>query len=715
MSLRIFAVAVVFGSGAMLACDRFRSGSAASAKGRIEIPTNVSRIEPKPITNAQIIQLREPGSPKISPNGQHIAFTVRQAFLDSNSYRTALYIVAADSSTRPHKLLEERSIGGLQWTPDGTSLSIVRSAGGTAQVWRVNPMSGAMKQITRHPTGVGSYEWSRDGNVIVFSARDTLMKSVRDSLYDYGILWRDGYEFTDVTEGTYTSKLLPGQLWIMSVEDELERKIWEHPLGPTQFSVSPDGKYVAVTYRKSYTGPYTDVNNDIDLIDVAALSTTTIIDWPRRESGVDWSPDGKSLLFMSNGDEQGDQLQAYGPQQIYAYSMDTKLTRVIGSGERAESPFWSGDGSLVVAKGSDRHNAYLVTLPATGGAPTRITGSDDHLDECSVDAQLQFAACIRENTMMAPEIAVVDLRSGIPRTLTHLNPEMRNVALGQITKLDWVNKFGDPTHGYLIKPVGYQEGKRYPLVMVFYAQRNQFVTQAQWISGAPAQRLAANGIAVLLGNYPITPVAGHHGNFAEWSRNDAWSPLASMEKAVDTLDKMGVIDPNRLGVMGLSYGSFLTDFAMTHSKLFKAAASLDGGRENISRYILEGSDYQLFDEGYFGGSPYGPAFANWKEISPALNTANVSGPVLMQYAKRIWGLEFYVAMKSLGKPVELVFYPDDDHVFDVPTHRRTSLEQNYDWFNYWLKDEIDPNPAKATQYERWKAMRPAAEKIWGQQ
>jgi dipeptidyl aminopeptidase/acylaminoacyl peptidase len=170
---------------------------------------------------------------------------------------------------------------------------------------------------------------------------------------------------------------------------------------------------------------------------------------------------------------------------------------------------------------------------------------------------------------------------------------------------------------------------------------------------------------------------------------------------------MGVIDLGRTGLTGLSFGSEITDFTISHSNLFHAAIVSGGGSRDPYFYYMAGSSWhRQFEDWGLGGWPEGKASKNWHELSPALNVERVTAPLLCNAAETEYaiGLQFYTSLEQTGRPVELFVYPDELHVKFQPKHRYEIYNRNLDWFIFWLQGKEDPDPTKKEQYERWRKL-----------
>jgi dipeptidyl aminopeptidase/acylaminoacyl peptidase len=693
-----------------------------SPANRIQIPRDAPG-KAQTITFREIVTLREVQEPQISPDGKRVAFVVRQAFVEANDYRSALYVMDARPGATPVKLLEGASISGVRWLPDGKSISYVASTDGNSKIWKIAPEGGAPVQVIpqgadvfkyEHSAGVFGYEWSPDGTRVAFLTSAHVTKAEQKASEAQGILYHDGLDFLNITEKSWIKKA--PELWIYDVREQKQKKVWEHinSVGGIEYTESvsgflwsPSGKEIAIIFRPT-DSPEDSFNRSIGMLSLETGKFSPFVTTEGYKFAVSWSPDSKALAFSTpttNGAPRNSLMRMDDGILVQKVSeqQETALVPVLNG--RAGSTWWNRSGDTVIVNVDDRSSSALYEVSASGKAMRKITQGSDHLSDCSMDAARTKAICIRQNTMTPPDLAVIDLADGVPHTLTNLNAEYKNVTLGNVSEMRWANKYGDETNGFLIKPVGYVSGQRYPFLLTLYGFSGTFISQSEWISSYPAQAFAANGFVVLLMNYPKGTQGYRHGDFEEASRVEAYSPLASMEAAVQMLSEQGLIDPDKKGIMGWSYGSFLTDFTISHTDWFQAAASGDGGRENPSRYWMNTGDYQFFDEGIYGGSPFGQAANNYAQLAPALNASKVRAPVFMEYAQRIWGLEFYTAVKKTGGQAELIFYPDEDHIFFQPKHRMVSLERNLDWFSFWLKGTESSDPAKAAQYVRWRAMR----------
>jgi dipeptidyl aminopeptidase/acylaminoacyl peptidase len=237
----------------------------------------------------------------------------------------------------------------------------------------------------------------------------------------------------------------------------------------------------------------------------------------------------------------------------------------------------------------------------------------------------------------------------------------------------------------------------------------RFLTVAEWHSTFPVQTLAGQGYATLMVN---DSDGGEHGagSPVKAREKEGWNTLSTFESAVQMMVQRGIADPDKLGLYGWSHGASVVEFLVAHSKLHFTAACLgEGGGYGPGLYWSAGhpGGPKLLQT-FYGGPLTAQTAAAYLEYSPALNVEKIKTPLLMEY-QSVWRMtvagELYVPLRVLGVPAELVGYENEVHNFVRPTTRFASMHRKVDWFNYWMLEKEDPDPAKAEQYVRWRKMK----------
>ncbi len=186
--------------------------------------------------------------------------------------------------------------------------------------------------------------------------------------------------------------------------------------------------------------------------------------------------------------------------------------------------------------------------------------------------------------------------------------------------------------------------------------------------------------------------------------------VEGLEGAIDHLDSLGLIDRSKVGLQGFSRTCYHVLYFLTHSRYPIASATLDDGVDlSYMQHLWFGTvDGVSFAEAINGGEPFGASLRNWVERAPGFNLDRVTAPLLLT-ARRTGGLlsewEPYAGLVLQGKPAELVYLPDDEHIVRRPWIRLTSQQGAVDWWRFWLQGEEDADPTKAERYARWHELR----------
>jgi len=639
----------------------------------VTIP-EVSRENPRPITIDDLMAMRDLKGMSVSPDGKSVAYVVTQAVVETNSYRSALFVVGTEKGSIVKNLGSAGPArwdvyGQLdvapQWSPDSQYISYLLKEGGTWQVWRWRREGGAPEQLTHNTLDVRDFRWSPDGAKIFFTTTDPPDLEDARRKAEEGIVW-DGSIIASrgrpIMQWVLEGLPKKSQLWIYNVADKTEhRATTEEETTYKHFQDRPKDISPTRPFKISPSG------------DAGYIS---VVQDPKEYFYYSWR------IYVKHGNERPVAVTPLSTNYIQDF-------------------WWSNDGREIYFVQRAGVRASLYSMPARGGAAREIVKTEDLIHSCSFDDQRLIAACIRENPTKPPELVLINPRDGEMRTVADVNPEFRNIALSPATKLEWTNKYSVKTYGYLVKPTNYDPNKRYPLIVTTY--RSGAFLRGATGDEYPIQLFAANGFVVLDFDAAPLPVdSDFKTNMLRW-----YSPVASFQSAFEILEKMGLVDPTRRGLSGLSYGADITEYAISHTDLFHAAiTSGASGRDPLFYYLSGSSGAKLFD-GWIGGWPEGRAASNWQELSPALNARKVNAALLINATDReyVGGLQFYTALKEYRKPVEMVVYPDEGHLKSQPKHRYAIYQRNIDWFNFWLQDKEDPDPRKKDQYERWRALR----------
>lgn len=356
--------------------------------------------------------------------------------------------------------------------------------------------------------------------------------------------------------------------------------------------------------------------------------------------------------------------------------------------------------------------AFYLWRPGRG-APRRTLMTDGLITGCL--AEQDDLICLEEASSEPRRVVRLNAEGGRSDTLFDPNPEFRNLALGKAKRLLWKNPMGFETFGDLVLPPVYQPGAKLPMIVVQYRTRG-------FLRGGigdeyPIHALAAAGFAVLSVESPPSFASRlPQGEWRTWKDAEAenvkgWreriNVASSVVAGVKAAEDLGIIDPSRIGLTGLSDGSTTAWYLLINTNLFAATSVSTCCADPKTDLILGGPIWEKERRrfGYPAPTEMAPGF--WAPVSPAMNAAKIRTPILMQLAsdEYLRGLEAFTAFREVGPPVEMFVFPGDHHIKWQSAHRLAAYQRNIDWFNFWLRGSEDRDPAKIPQYERWRGLR----------
>ena len=329
------------------------------------------------------------------------------------------------------------------------------------------------------------------------------------------------------------------------------------------------------------------------------------------------------------------------------------------------------------------------------------------------------------DTVTPPELVAYQRGWKNVRVVDNLNPQFANRLLARPERITWTTSNGYEVTGLLLKPANYIEGKRYPLVIQTKEDIGSFLCDSgieHFPSFAP-QPLASSGILYLIRTIPegysVEEEKEHYPKGYPGEIGEAAFHMDIYDSAVRTLDERGLIDKERVGLIGFSLTGWYVQFALAHSIVHYAAATTT---DNIMYsmgtywYVHRNGMMDQYDHLY-GGPPYGETFKNWAAYSVSFNLDKIRTPLLMEEMgyghaydpdtpppNLATAYEVFAGLSRLAKPVELYYYPRELHLPDHPRARLASLQRNIDWYRFWLQGVDHGESDDPRQYDRWRAM-----------
>jgi hypothetical protein len=307
---------------------------------------------------------------------------------------------------------------------------------------------------------------------------------------------------------------------------------------------------------------------------------------------------------------------------------------------------------------------------------------------------------VKESINEAPLLVAANKRAS--RVLWDPNPRLKNIELGEASVYAWKDKEGRDQKGGLYKPSNYRAGRRYPLVIQTHGfPGSEFKPSGFFTTAFAARALAGAGIVVLqLGERGCPFATPDQGPCA----------VSHYKAAADQLVSDGMVDPERIGVIGYSASCFtVMEMITTGSSLhIKAASITDGTMKDYFQYMLQPDRESVEANSVIGAPPFGEGLQQWLKRSPGFNLDKINTPLMvigLGPASLLAMWQPYAGLHYLNKPVDLIMLNTDAHILTNPAVRMASQGGSVDWFRFWLQDYEDPDPAKGEQYARWRDLR----------
>jgi dipeptidyl aminopeptidase/acylaminoacyl peptidase len=629
------------------------------------------------LTVDALISLKRVGSPAISPDGRWVAYTVREAEWEENTYHTDVWL--ADTRTGDtHQLTNnKKSSSSPSWAPDSSRLAFASDRDEKRQIYVIDPRGGEGRKLTSVGEGVGSFAWSPDGKSIAFTSTDPKTEQAKAREKELG-------EFDVVGQEHRMS-----HLWAIDVSTGDVRRLTKGDFTVGKFSWSPDSRAIAFDHR---------INPDNSNGGTANISIVTVADGVVRalvtQDGPDtnpiWSPDGDRIAFES---AMAKPFHYYSNGAIAVIAASGGTIQNISSGfdENPSLIKWTGDGLYFSAL--SRTWAYLYRIdPSTRGV-RKFAPADRWIGSSfSLTADAQTAAFIASDAETFPEVYVAPLNTMQGRKLTDMAVQIAKWPKGPIDVISWKSRDGVSIEGVLHKPVGFQPGRRYPLLVVIHGGPTGVSRPTPFSSTSiyPIDLWVANGALVLEPNYRGS--AGYGEQFRALNvRNlgvgDAWDVLSG----IDALIAQGIVDPDRVGAMGWSQGGYISAFLTTHDSARFKAVSVGAGISDWMTYYVN-TDIHPFTRQYLKATPWDDAEI-YAKTSPITYIRGAKTPTLIQHGatdQRVPlpnAYELYQGLQDVGVPSKLIVYKGFEGVGHGPSKPKSSravMRHNLEWFDKYL-------------------------------
>jgi dipeptidyl aminopeptidase/acylaminoacyl peptidase len=665
-----------------------------------------------------LFTLRGVSDPQFSPDGEWVAFTVSRLDRKTDKNDSDIWMASWDGTRRLRMTSSAASEHTPRFSPDGRYLAFLSDRSyekETDQLWLLHRAGGEAERVTELEGGVSGFAWSPDGRQVVLVVDDTKVKTPLAGEPDTPESAAGGIEKGDEKEkGEGKERPRPivldrlqfkqDTLGYLGKErsrihlfDLATRKTVVLTPGPYDHDLpawSPDGTSLAFVSKRG-EDPDRHSNWDVFVMKArhgagaAQLTRSAGSDSdPDYESGPAWSPDGASLAYLHGG---APEKMWYGIVQVAvigAAGGEPGLpTKVLD--RNTIRPRWSPDGRSLLFILEDDGESSLARVPAAGGAVERLTAAGEVVSDYAVGPEGRLAVLV--STPSAPA-EVMALEQGSLRPLSRQNDElMREIRLGATETLRFTSADGTGIGGFVVKPPGYEAGRRYPAILRIHGGpvgQYDHSFQFDW------QLFAAHGYLVVAANPRGSSGRGENFQmaiFANWGSVDVQDVLA----AVDHVAERGMADSDRLGLGGWSYGGMLTNYTIARDTRFKAAVSGSSISNILAGY---GTDHYIREYELELGRPWENLEAWLRNSYPFLHADRIVTPTLFLCGQNdvnvplIASEQMYQALRSLGVDTQLVIYPGQYHGIKRPSFQRDRLQRYLDWYDRYLKTDHDSRP-----------------------
>ena len=627
------------------------------------------------------LKVKGVGSPKVSPDAKKIVYTVSEAVTtsDKSEFVTQIWMANLDTKQNFQLTFGEKSSTNPKWSPDGNWLAFTSNRKDNKNnLYLLSVNGGEAEPLTDVKTGVGNFEWAPNGRSIAFTMTDA--KTDEEEKNDKA---KNDYRWAD-------ENVKMSRLYVITVQKDANgkrepKKLTTGNYHVTDFDWSGDGSRIAFTHQKTpIANDWTTA--DVSIVEVSSGNVSVLANTPASESSPLYSPDGKSIALLVS--DVPPRWAQSGLIQIYSTAGGQPKALVASYDGQPGLAGWSADSKRIYFNESKGTGTQFYVVDIAANRITEIKSTNAVYSAINLNRSGTTLGMVRQTSDTPGEVFVSSVTTFNPVQISSANRDLKLPAVGRTEVITWKSKDGKQIEGLLTYPVGYQAGQRVPLILNVHGGPAG-VFQQTYIGGRgvyPLATFASRGYAILRPNPRGSSGYGvefRRANVKDWGFGDYQDLMTGVDKVIE----MGVADPERLGVMGWSYGGFMTSWIVTQTNRFKAASA---GAPVTNLMSFNGTaDIPAFIPDYFGGQFY-EVMDLYQKHSPIFNVKNVTTPTMIQHGEadvRVpisQGYEFYNALKVKGVPTRMLLLPRQPHGPNEPKMQLAAMKANLEWFEKYI-------------------------------
>ena len=662
-------------------------------------------------TPEEIINTVYVGGPEFSKDGKKVVWSQRKGLTKEDKFVNHLYLarldVMEDNKPKVVQLTRsESSESNPVFSADGESLYFLSSREKGKKLWKLSLLGGEPEEVHTFENGISSVQRWADHSLLFIGEEG---KTLYDITYE-----KDN---TDIVEDTLHWN--PRRLYAFNLKSKEVKRLTENQYRISSYGVSEDGNFLV--YQEITSPDYgTDANPKPNyvLLNLKTMQSQPILKGLQSPAGFKFTTDGQGFYFSAETSSDP-QWNGAGIRELYYFSLgNNSYQKVPLDWENGlDGEYFLNSNALIVqlANGPLRKLRYYEKKGDNWSWKDWELGEKkEHTAVLAFNRQSGKIITRYSTASSLPEYTLAQLAVGrktvsltSPRTLTSLNDKLKKKPIAKSEIIYWEGAKGEQVNGILYYPKGYQAGKKYPLVLSIHGGPSG-VDQDQWSErwSTYPQIFTDKGAFVLKPNYHGS--SDHGQAFVESIKNGNYYSLEEVDlyNGIEHLKEKGMINMDKLGIMGWSNGAILTTWmTLKYPDMFKVAAPGAGDVNWTSDYGTCRFGVS-FDQSYFGGAPWddtnGKHYNEWYiKYSPIFEIEKIKTPTIIFHGSedravpRDQGWEYYRGLQQVGQaPVKFLWFPGQPHGLQKITHQLRKMKEEIAWFEtYLFKDKEVENEA----------------------